>query len=170
MWFMYEPTKNIIAEFKEFYDTKLSKEEQKKFFIPTYDCMKKYQGSWHVEQRPVFPDSFFIECKDETDLQGTLDKQKWSSSMKEDIISGITSLLLEQELFLKNLMQPDIKRISMSTGYIKDGVTYVTQGPLQGKEKLICKIDRHKRLAKLEVSLGERRQNISAGLEIISKS
>lgn len=30
MWFMYEPTKNIIAEFKEFYDTKLSKEEQKK--------------------------------------------------------------------------------------------------------------------------------------------
>ena len=82
MWFMYEPTKNIIAEFKEFYDTKLSKEEQKKFFIPTYDCMKKYQGSWHVEQKPVFPNSFFIECKDETDLQGTLDKQKWSSPMK----------------------------------------------------------------------------------------
>ena len=99
--------------------------------------MKKYQGFWHIEQRPVFPDCFFIECKDETDLQGTLDRQKWSSPMKRDIISGITLLLPEQELFLKNLMQPDIKRISMSTGYIKDGVTHVTQGPLQGKEKLI---------------------------------
>ena len=36
----------------------------------------------------------------------------------------------------------------MSTGYIKDGVTYVIREPLQGKENLICKIDRHKRLEK----------------------
>lgn len=132
--------------------------------------MKKYQGSWHVEQKPVFPNSFFIECKDETDLQGTLDKQKWSSPMKKDIISGITTLLPEQELFLKNLMQLDLKKISMSTGYIKDGVTHIIQGPLQEKESLICKIDRHKRLAKLEISLGETRQEMSAGLEIVSKN
>ena len=170
MWFMYESTENIIAEFKEFYDTKLSDEEKKKFFIPTYDCMKKYHGTWHIEQKPVFQDCFFIECKDQNDLQDILNKQQWSSALKESIISGTTALLSEQEKFLRDLMKPDVKTIPMSTGYIENGVTHVTEGPLQGKEKLICRIDRHKRLAKLKVPLGIGRQQISAGLEIISKS
>ena len=43
----------------------------------------------------------------------------------------------------------------MSTGYIKDGTTYVTQGPLQGREKFIRRIDRHKRLAWLMLRKGK---------------
>lgn len=52
-------------------------------------------------------------------------------------------------------MQPDTKTISMSTGYIKDGTTHVTQGPLQGREKFIRRIDRHKRLAWLVLPAGD---------------
>ena len=54
MLFVYECTGNIIADFKKFYDTQLSEQDKKKIFIPTYDCMKRYQGSWHVEQKPLF--------------------------------------------------------------------------------------------------------------------
>lgn len=46
MWFMYEYTENEITELNQSYDTRLSEEEKKKIFIPIYDCMKKYQGSW----------------------------------------------------------------------------------------------------------------------------
>lgn len=49
------------------------------------------------------------------------------------------------------LSEEEKKKISMSTGYIKDGRTYVTKGPLQGREKMISRIDRHKRLAKLSI-------------------
>ena len=49
------------------------------------------------------------------------------------------------------LSEEEKKKISMSTGYIKDGRTYVTKGPLQGREKIISRIDRHKRLAKLSI-------------------
>ena len=84
-------------------------------------------------------------------------------------MSGITSLRLEQEEFLKELMQPETKTVSMSTGYIKDGTTYVTQGPLQGREKFIRRIDRHKRLAWLMLPEGEGQWELRTGLEIISK-
>ena len=61
MWFMYEYTENEITELNQSYDTRLSEEEKKKIFIPIYDCMKKYQGSWHMEQKPVFKNCFLIE-------------------------------------------------------------------------------------------------------------
>lgn len=61
------------------------------------------------------------------------------------------------------------KHMSLSKGHIRQGQTHVTQGPLQGKEELIRKIDRHKRLARLEVPAGEGLLQMYGGLEILSK-
>ena len=61
MWFMYEYTENEITELNQSYGTRLSEEEKKKIFIPIYDCMKKYQGSWHIEEKTVFPEYFLIK-------------------------------------------------------------------------------------------------------------
>ena len=98
--------------------------------------MKRYQGSWHVEQKPLFTDCFFIECRNKEELKTTLSRQHCSDSLAEAVMSGITPLRPEQEEFLKALMQPDTKTISMSTGYIKDGTTHVTQGDVYKRQIL----------------------------------
>ena len=170
MLFVYECTGNIIAEFKKFYDTQLSEEQKKRIFVPTYDCMKKYQGSWHMEQKPAFRNCFLIECRDRDDLADILHRLQCADILAENITANAIALLPEQEVFLRNLMMPETKKISMSTGYIKDGRTYVTKGPLQGREKMISRIDRHKRLAKLRFAAGNTDRELCAGLEIISKS
>lgn len=170
MLFVYECTGNIIAEFKKFYDTQLSEEQKKRIFVPTYDCMKKYQGSWHMEQKPAFRNCFLIECRDRDDLADMLHGLQCADILAENITANAIALLPEQEVFLRNLMMPETKKISMSTGYIKDGRTYVTKGPLQGREKMISRIDRHKRLAKLRFAAGNTDRELCAGLEIISKS
>ena len=170
MLFVYECTGNIIAEFKKFYDTQLSEEQKKRIFVPTYDCMKKYQGSWHMEQKPAFRNCFLIECRDRNDLADMLHRLQCADIFAENITANAIALLPEQEVFLRNLMMPETKKISMSTGYIKDGRTYVTKGPLQGREKMISRIDRHKRLAKLRFAAGNTDRELCAGLEIISKS
>ena len=170
MLFVYECTGNIIAEFKKFYDTQLSEEKKKRIFVPTYDCMKKYQGSWHMEQKPAFRNCFLIECRDRDDLADMLHRLQCADILAENITANAIALLPEQEVFLRNLMMPETKKISMSTGYIKDGRTYVTKGPLQGREKMISRIDRHKRLAKLRFAAGNTDRELCAGLEIISKS
>ncbi len=170
MLFVYECTGNIIAEFKKFYDTQLSEEQKKRIFVPTYDCMKKYQGSWHMEQKPAFRNCFLIECRDRDDLADMLHRLQCADIFAENITANAIALFPEQEVFLRNLMMPETKKISMSTGYIKDGRTYVTKGPLQGREKMISRIDRHKRLAKLRFAAGNTDRELCAGLEIISKS
>ena len=170
MLFVYECTGNIIAEFKKFYDTQLSEEQKKRIFVPTYDCMKKYQGSWHMEQKPAFRNCFLIECRDRDDLADMLHRLQCADILAENITANAIALFPEQEVFLRNLMMPETKKISMSTGYIKDGRTYVTTGPLQGREKMISRIDRHKRLAKLRFVAGNTDRELCAGLEIISKS
>ena len=170
MLFVYECTENIIAEFKKFYDTQLSEEQKKRIFVPTYDCMKKYQGSWHMEQKPAFRNCFLIECRDRDDLADMLHRLQCADIFAENITANAIALLPEQEVFLRNLMMPETKKIFMSTGYIKDGRTYVTKGPLQGREKMISRIDRHKRLAKLRFAAGNTDRELCAGLEIISKS
>ena len=170
MLFVYECTGNIIAEFKKFYDTQLSEEQKKRIFVTTYDCMKKYQGSWHMEQKPAFRNCFLIECRDRDDLADMLHRLHCADILAENITANAIALFPEQEVFLRNLMMPETKKISMSTGYIKDGRTYVTKGPLQGREKMISRIDRHKRLAKLRFAAGNTDRELCAGLEIISKS
>ena len=170
MLFVYECTGNIIAEFKKFYDTQLSEEQKKRIFVPTYDCMKKYQGSWHMEQKPAFRNCFLIECRGRDDLADMLHGLQCADILAENITANAIALLPEQEVFLRNLMMPETKKISISTGYIKDGRTYVTKGPLQGREKMISRIDRHKRLAKLRFAAGNTDRELCAGLEIISKS
>ena len=124
MLFVYECTGNIIAEFKKFYDTQLSEEQKKRIFVPTYDCMKKYQGSWHMEQKPAFRNCFLIECRDRDDLADMLHRLQCADILAENITANAIALLPEQEVFLRNLMMPETKKISMSTGYIKDGRTY----------------------------------------------
>lgn len=135
MLFVYECTGNIIAEFKKFYDTQLSEEQKKRIFVPTYDCMKKYQGSWHMEQKPAFRNCFLIECRDRDDLADMLHRLQCADILAENITANAIALFPEQEVFLRNLMMPETKKISMSTGYIKDGRTYVTKGPLQEGKK-----------------------------------
>ena len=60
--------------------------------------------------------------------------------------------------------------LEISEGVIEKSKIKVYSGPLVGKEKYICRIDRHKRRAFLELPMFGRRQKIQVGLEIVSKT
>ncbi|WP_255376338.1 antiterminator LoaP [Massilimicrobiota sp. An134] len=59
--------------------------------------------------------------------------------------------------------------IDISIGYIEGDTIKVTSGPLMGIEGLIRKIDRHKRIAFIEVSLLGQSRIVQIALEIIKK-
>ena len=131
--------------------------------------MKKYQGEWHQEERAAFPEHIFLEAEDANALRLDIEKCYRSGKLSHQMIQQVVGLQPEQEMFLRKVLGTE-KHVELSKGYIKDGCTFVTQGPLQGNENLICKIDRHKRLAKLEIPVGDGRQEMCAGLEIVSKN
>lgn len=117
-----------------------------------YQRMMRYRGRWHLEKRAVLPGYIFLSGRETA---------AWKRQMP-------ISLKPCETPFLKNLC-PEGDVVGMSRGIIKNGIPVVTSGPLQGKEYLIRKIDRHKRTAEIEIPLEGRKQRVTVGLEIYEK-
>lgn len=77
--------------------------------------------------------------------------------------------LSQEEVNLLMRMGKDNQLVEMSSGIIKDNRIQILSGPLQGMEDSIRRIDRHKRVAYLEVEMFGRTVEMKAGLEIIKK-
>lgn len=146
---------------------------QEKIFNFTYEQMKRYEGAWHQERKPLFKGYFFVETENEEKLARAIKecgKTEGHQSFSDVPWEGIYPLGKEETEYLKKLGGKE-HHVSMSRGYIRSGVTFVTEGPLRGKEPDICKIDRHKRLARLKTPLDRyQKKGIWTGLEIVSKS
>lgn len=80
------------------------------------------------------------------------------------------SLNDEEVAWLNTFMGGDRRVIQMSEGIVEGGKVIVLRGPLVGHEAEIKRIDRHRRMAELEVSMLGRTKTIRLGLEIVSKS
>ena len=61
------------------------------------------------------------------------------------------------------------KTIMSNNGILENEKVVVLEGPLKGREGLIRKIDRHKRLAWLEIEMFGRKTKFEVGLEIVRK-
>lgn len=75
----------------------------------------------------------------------------------------------DEVAFLKSFGKEE-QIVEISSGYIEGDRIIVEKGPLKGKEGLIRRIDRHKRIAEIEIEfLGEQRK-AKVGLEIVRKN
>lgn len=118
-------------------------------FVFTCDRMRRYEGNWHLEQHLLFPGLVFLESRDKDRLSRELEQAPEIRQILGDTIV-IQEIDPEIESFLQGLCGVS-HHSGMSRGYIRDGQTFVTEGPLRGKEKLIRKIDRHKRVARIDM-------------------
>jgi transcriptional antiterminator NusG len=165
----------------------------KDIFVLTYDRMRRYEGTWHIEQKLLLPSYIIFDSGDGMALADELERVlshvfPKCNSRKYDIVKGSSRLIRvneDEERFLKFLYGKQ-HHLEMSRGVIKDGITQITEGPLKGMEQWIGRIDRHKRLATLLPAADEGKkcgkmqapregeeQNfryITAGLEITEKS
>ena len=139
---------------------KMSQKALHSVFVLTYDRMRRYEGAWHLERKLLFPEHVFFESEDEEILLDELKKCDVIIESEKHLIR----MRREDEEFLRILCGRE-HHLQMSRGVIYRGVTHITEGPLKGMENRICKIDRHKRLARLSML----NDSIPAGLEITEK-
>lgn len=131
----------------------------------------------------MFPDCVFLECDDENaeSLTEELGRYEGMRKLLGECGTFFFPVKKSEEMFLKSLCGK-AHHLGMSKGMIRDGITQVLEGPLQGMEARIYKIDRHKRLARLvapgsSVSGSARTKasesigplDILAGLEIVER-
>ena len=141
----------------------LHQSEKAEAFFFTYERMKRYEGAWHLLEEPLFPGVIFLEYQEGIPSDGQTGRET---------TKGAVSLDPETEQFLREL-GGRAHRVPMSKGIIRNGTTIVTEGPLEGKESCIRKIDRHKRLARIAGPFNVpvcKEEGFWMGLEITSKS
>ena len=136
-------------------------------FLPHYERKRKFRGEWRIEQAILFPGYVFVE---------TEHIQEFFFALK--IIPELTKILRaenvwmplypSEDAFLTRLMGQE-KVVKVSKGFIEGERVVIQEGPMQGLEGLIRKIDRHKRTASIEVELFMRRVEVNVGLEIVEK-
>ena len=137
----------------------------KDVFVLTYDCMRRYERAWHMERRLLFPSYVFLESENKEFLSEELRKCMVAAGQKRHMLQ----LDREETDFLKKLCGEN-HHLKMSRGVIRKGSAQIMEGPLKGAENRICRIDRHKRLARVKVMMKPDWHLIPAGLEITEKS
>lgn len=136
-------------------------------FIPYYEERKRRQGSWTTLKRILFPGYVFAVTGDVEELYQQL---KHVLGLTKILGSGrvIIPLSDDEVNFMERLGGKE-QLVGMSEGIIEGGQVRIYQGPLQGMEGYVKKIDRHKRKAWLEIGMFGRMQMVQVGLEIVEK-
>lgn len=137
-------------------------------FIPYFEEKRRVQGEWRIQKKILFPGYIFVVTEEIEELYRQLAG-----------IIGLTKLLgadgeviplTDAETAFLRAFGGTEQVVKMSEGIIENSRVIVTSGPLQGKEGLIRKIDRHKRRAYLEIEMFGRIQAVQVGLEIVAKT
>ena len=87
-----------------------------------------------------------------------------SSPTRTRIGGDFNALNKEEEQYLRQLMD-EYNCIAMSYGYIVDDQLMIYKGPLSVKSDMVKKIDRHKRIADIEVYLWHQPKRVRVGQE-----
>lgn len=140
--------------------------EATQIFVPKYVWLKKVKGVRQKEVKPLFSGYLFVE----SDCPDILEKrlQLFQSVKPVCIGGGFYPIREEEEGFLRQFLGEE-KLVRFSTGYIVDGELKVIDGALKNFSKKVRRIDRHNRLAEMEISLFGQERRIRVGLEVKAK-
>lgn len=138
-------------------------------FIPYTKIKKKYHGEWHMLNEVLFRGYIFLVTDNTNELYQELKKVPKLTKLLGMHKDALYPLSQEEIAFIK-MFSKDDNIIDYSIGYIEGDKVTVIDGPLQGKEAMIRKIDRHKRIAYLDIDFFNQTVSTKVGLEIIKKN
>lgn len=140
---------------------------QRRCFVPRKKVQIRRKGDWVLETKTLFPGYLFVDTEDIESLVQELFKMEGfhtvlSIEKKYYPLSGEDAILTEKLYESEGVLD-------VSQGIIAGDRIIVTSGPLKGREGLIRKIDRHKRIASIEINLFNQTIRGTVGLEIVEK-
>lgn len=137
-------------------------------FVPRCEVMKKFRGQWIKRAEILIPGYVFVQTKDPDKLKPALRSvPRFTRLLGNDDM--FTPLDDREMAFVQAFTSPGARTVAMSTGIIEGDEVVILNGPLVGHSGMIRKIDRHKRLAYLEMEILGRRKAVKLGLEIVTK-
>ena len=129
--------------------------------------LRKNQGVWRLLTETMFPGYLFVASDDIEAFEKTI-KRSTAFARLLGAERRAFALRPEEAAFVRDFGGPD-HVVGFSRGVIENGRTVIDEGPLRGHVDRIKKIDRHKRIAYLDIGLLDQKQ-VRVGLEIVRKT
>lgn len=147
----------------------LGEENREKLHILTRERKQKYRGEWMLRKEKLFPGYLFADLTPEQ--VEPVREALWKTTEHAKVVKSgdeLYPIRAEEERFLRTLTG-NTTNVAVSIGVIEGDHILIKEGPLIGMEGMIKRIDRHKRMAVLEVELFNRVSEVKVGLEIVEK-
>ena len=166
-WYIIFPNDNKINDLLLYFNN----HPEMTAFVPKIEKLMKKDGKKVFAEVPMFPNYIFIESEFNSQefyqIIESLEKDMDSTMriMQSDE-QKVLSLANNEKELLESLFNDD-HLITRSMGTITDSKLIVQKGPLVGKEEMIKKIDRHKRVAFIGDVFGK---TMKVPLEVTSKT
>jgi transcriptional antiterminator NusG len=136
-------------------------------FVPQRESLYKKEGKYISINKPLFPGYLFLITDHIEQVHSCICKMPHIIRI---LGTGNRFIPLEEkEVEVLCKFTDKAFNVSLSKGFIVGNEITITEGPLQGQEGRIRKIDRHKRIAIIEVSFLGKGTKVRVPLEIIEK-
>ena len=144
-------------------------EYNSRIHILTRERKQKYRGEWQIRKEKLFPGYLFMDL-DAAQIEPVREALRRATEHAKVIRTGeeLYPIHEEEEKLLRRLTG-NTTNVAVSVGVIEGDKIIVREGPLIGMEGMIKHIDRHKRMAVLEVELFNRVSEVKVGLEMVEK-
>ena len=137
-------------------------------FVPMAERQHRVDGKFITLRKPLFPGFLFIISDRIEEVCASLYKiAKFKRILKTG--NAFVSMQKEEVKAFSSLVD-EAFNVTLSKGYIAGDQITITEGPLKGQEGRIRKIDRHKRMASVDLSFLGKTINVRVPLEIAEKS
>ncbi len=140
-------------------------EEQDEAFILENERMYRIKGKWIKDRKPLFPGYLFVETADPTGFDVRL-RRRYRPTKLLRMDGDIASLKPEEEEYLK-LLGGKEHIVRYSEGYRRRDKVVITSGAFEGYRGEIKKLDRHNRVAWVELPFLGQMTVVEIGLGIV---
>lgn len=136
-------------------------------FIPKYIAQKHFKKNWHEVEKTLFPGYLFVDAeKIEPVIAGLKRFRQYTKVLQDgEIVSPITK---QEQQFLSAMMDNQ-HLVRYSEGFLIGEKVCITTGPLRNFEGCVRTVDRHRRVAKLEIPIFGRPTPAEVGFGAIKR-
>lgn len=138
-------------------------------YLPSCEVAKKVHGTWRRVQSLLFPGYVFVQTEEPRRLFESLRKVGGHARMLGVTGGSFDALTDDEVAWLDAVTDSGGHVMGMSEAVQEGDRVIVTDGPLRGRETQIVRVDRHKRLAWIRVSMLGRETTVKVGLEVVRK-
>lgn len=137
-------------------------------FTPRFVTRRKCRGEWRDMQKLLFP-GYVIAVTGRPEELALRMREVPEFALLLSMGETFVPLREDERVWMEELAEDGDRTVALSTA-VKDGDSIrVTEGPLRGREGIIKKVNRHKCLAHLEVSIAGKRVTTTVGLAVLPK-